>query len=259
MEVHHHAHTSPTPDPSTGSGHRSRKKWTHYFWEFLMLFLAVFCGFMAENIREHSIEKKREKIYMYNLVEDLRADTSAYIRYTNANESAFGMVDSLMYLMNSTERKSKLNRIYYLARKFTMRSDLLYTNTRTYDEMRSSGQLRLIHNRAISDALSRYYQSLKHIQNQNDRVTVRINEFFLTMGDIFDARTLLQISNNNQVPDNSSLRLLTEDTQQINRMLTLAQYLYSTFKYVETIAQLRLIAANKLIQLIKNEYNIRGE
>ena len=34
MEVHHHSH------PSTSSGHR--KKWTHYFWEFLMLFLAVF-------------------------------------------------------------------------------------------------------------------------------------------------------------------------------------------------------------------------
>ena len=35
MEVHHHSHTS-------------RKKWMHYFWEFLMLFLAVFCGFLAE-------------------------------------------------------------------------------------------------------------------------------------------------------------------------------------------------------------------
>ena len=29
--------------------HTPRKKWTHYFWEFLMLFLAVFCGFLAEN------------------------------------------------------------------------------------------------------------------------------------------------------------------------------------------------------------------
>ncbi|MBK9661472.1 MAG: hypothetical protein IPO68_16495 [Chitinophagaceae bacterium] len=43
MEVHHHAHTA-------------RKKWTHYFWEFLMLFLAVFCGFLAENQREHYVK-----------------------------------------------------------------------------------------------------------------------------------------------------------------------------------------------------------
>jgi hypothetical protein len=47
MEVHHH---SQIPAPET---HAQGSKWTHYFWEFLMLFLAVFCGFLAENIREH--------------------------------------------------------------------------------------------------------------------------------------------------------------------------------------------------------------
>ena len=52
MEVHHHSHP----------GHSgSRKKWTHYFWEFLMLFLAVFCGFLAEYQLEHKIEKNRER------------------------------------------------------------------------------------------------------------------------------------------------------------------------------------------------------
>ncbi len=39
MEVH--AHSSPAPGGAPG------EKWTHYFWEFLMLFLAVFCGFLA--------------------------------------------------------------------------------------------------------------------------------------------------------------------------------------------------------------------
>ena len=34
MEVHHHAH------------HEGKKNWKSYFWEFLMLFLAVFCGFL---------------------------------------------------------------------------------------------------------------------------------------------------------------------------------------------------------------------
>ena len=35
MEVH--THSSPAP----GGAQTARKKWTHYFWEFLMLFLAV--------------------------------------------------------------------------------------------------------------------------------------------------------------------------------------------------------------------------
>ena len=62
MDVHHHAHTS-------------RRKWTHYFWEFLMLFLAVFCGFLAEYQLEHLIEKNRAKQYIHSY-EDLKTDTS---------------------------------------------------------------------------------------------------------------------------------------------------------------------------------------
>src|SRR5688572_5813470 len=61
MEVHAHSHTP-------------RKKWTHYVWEFLMLFLAVFCGFLAENQREHYIEHKREVQFIRSYIEDLKRD-----------------------------------------------------------------------------------------------------------------------------------------------------------------------------------------
>ena len=63
MEVHAHTHTE-------------RKKWTHYFWEFLMLFLAVFCGFLAENYRETLVNKEKAQHYMQNMVADLKADTA---------------------------------------------------------------------------------------------------------------------------------------------------------------------------------------
>ena len=61
MEVHAHTHTS-------------RKKWTHYLWEFLMLFLAVFGGFLAEYQLEHKIKKDREKQFINSLVADLQDD-----------------------------------------------------------------------------------------------------------------------------------------------------------------------------------------
>ncbi|HMG69294.1 MAG TPA: hypothetical protein VK588_16465 [Chitinophagaceae bacterium] len=53
MEVHaHELHKVP--------GHG----WKHYFFEFFMLFLAVFCGFLAENWREHIVDQEREKQYV---------------------------------------------------------------------------------------------------------------------------------------------------------------------------------------------------
>ena len=65
MEVHHHSHSG-------------KKKWSEYFWEFLMLFLAVFCGFMAENLREHKVEKQRGRQYILSFYQDLKTDTSRF-------------------------------------------------------------------------------------------------------------------------------------------------------------------------------------
>src|SRR5215475_13846360 len=65
METHaHHLHKAPG------------KKWSHYLFEFLMLFLAVFCGFLAENFREHQVEKERARQYIHSLYLDFRFDTS---------------------------------------------------------------------------------------------------------------------------------------------------------------------------------------
>src|SRR6186713_3256922 len=95
MEVH--AHTSRT------SG--TRKKWTHYLWEFLMLFLAVFCGFLAEYKLEHIIEHNREKQFITTLIEDLKSDTAQIrqvIAYKMRREK---MVDSLIMYLSSPDRE----------------------------------------------------------------------------------------------------------------------------------------------------------
>jgi hypothetical protein len=47
MEVHHHSHTA-------------RKKWTHFFWEFFMLFLAV----SLHNLRAIVNELRSDNYYM---------------------------------------------------------------------------------------------------------------------------------------------------------------------------------------------------
>ena len=64
METHsQHLHKAP-----------GNKFW-HYFFEFFMLFLAVFCGFLVENFREHQIEKERGVQYIESFYEDLKSDT----------------------------------------------------------------------------------------------------------------------------------------------------------------------------------------
>ena len=64
MEVHHPHH--PT----------HKKKWSEYLLEFFMLFLAVSLGFLAENIREHYVEKERSHELVASFIKDVETNVT---------------------------------------------------------------------------------------------------------------------------------------------------------------------------------------
>ena len=81
MEVHKHPHHVT-----------HKKKWGEYLLEFLMLFLAVFLGFLAENFREHQVEKERGKQYIESFYNDLEADTATFSKLiVYNNEKIMGL------------------------------------------------------------------------------------------------------------------------------------------------------------------------
>ena len=63
MEVHHHPQVE-------------KKSFKDYLLEGLMIFVAVSMGFIAENVREHLVNKEKEKRYMESMLVDLKRDTA---------------------------------------------------------------------------------------------------------------------------------------------------------------------------------------
>jgi hypothetical protein len=150
MEVHAHSHTA-------------RKKWTHYFWEFIMLFLAVFCGFLAEYQLEHKIEKAREKQYIKSFVEDLEADTADFNQSIVNQDDYLNIADSLIILLNSSEKNRYANDIYFFLRKIH-RSSQFNVNDRTIIQLRNAGGMRLVTNKSVSDSMIDYYKIVDNIK-----------------------------------------------------------------------------------------------
>src|ERR1700752_768520 len=144
MEVHAHTHTE-------------RKKWTHYFWEFLMLFLAVFCGFLAEYQLEHIIEHNREKQFITTMVEDLKSDTAQLTDIIIYKKRREKMLDSLIMRLSKPDYKNYGNDIYYYARNVT-RPQYFSPNDRTLQQLKNSGALRLIRKLSVSDSIMYYDQ-----------------------------------------------------------------------------------------------------
>ena len=136
MEVHKHPHHVT-----------HKKKWGEYLLEFLMLFLAVFLGFVAENIRENSVERHREKEYMQQMSEDLKADTAIYADYARRNAVIYDLTDTIVSLIKNADIKNHITKLTYSARILTTKWKEVAPVKRTYEEMKSSGYLRLISNK----------------------------------------------------------------------------------------------------------------
>src|SRR5258705_9749886 len=132
MEVHAHTHTVDL------DSHRCKKKWTHYFWEFLMLFLAVFCGFLAENIREHRVEHKRAKQFALSLLSDIKADTAALNIAIGYGQRKMTAIDSMVPHIDQPQEKWKDTLVYRWA-GFAGRSRPFRHNSGTYEQMKASG------------------------------------------------------------------------------------------------------------------------
>ena len=162
MEVHHHSHTA---DPDI---HRGRKKWAHYFWEFLMLFLAVFCGFLAEYQLEHRIEKDKERQYIKSFVEDLAADTTILNSRISFCALTIRVADSLILLLNRPQKNKMPGDIYYFFR-FIHRHNPFTVNDRTIVQLRNAGGMRLISHKNVSDSMISYYKDIELLYYLDER------------------------------------------------------------------------------------------
>ncbi len=165
MEVHHHAHTA-------------RKKWTHYFWEFLMLFLAVFCGFLAEYQLEHKIERDREKQFMITMAEDLKSDTARLNGLIKLRKSRIRKLDTLFHIIASDEYITNGRKVYELY-EFPYWDILRFFPTdRTMQQLKNGGNLRLIRKKNVSDALIKYdvlVRNYKEYEPLQEELATQIN------------------------------------------------------------------------------------
>jgi len=173
MEVHAHTHTA-------------RKKWTHYFWEFLMLFLAVFCGFLAEYKLEQTIERHREKEYMISLYQDLKADTSNISNLIKSKTEEIANYDSLFDIFKSKKYLQETSNAYYYGRKL-LNLRLFYPTDGTTTQLENAGGLRLIKSRAIVDSIQSYKQAVSLLKSIQDLEREHYMLARSLMGKIFDA------------------------------------------------------------------------
>jgi len=253
MEVHAHTH------PASGG---TRKKWTHYFWEFLMLFLAVFCGFLAENQREHMVEHRKEKQYLSSFVADLKYDTAQFNFKIVQFEEKFPYFDSLFIFFNNPKQFN--NKLPYKYWKQTELISSTYIPAEpTLQQLKYSGNFRLLLNKRVLDSIL-IYES--HINGSYLGQTNYVLEFYKrqlqSKEKYFDNTNFNRYLNDRyhgkiNSSDDYSLTLILTDNAQIKELYNQYVMVKATNLYYIDQLKARRDEAGKLLALIQKEYNLR--
>ena len=123
-----------------------------------MLFLAVFCGFLAENQREHYIEHQREKKYAETLLEDLINDTIGLNRIIPYWELTINHIDTIRNEIEKQPSERNKLTLYRVAALLITNSNFIY-HDRTIGQLKNAGNFRLLP-RGIADSLIEYDASI---------------------------------------------------------------------------------------------------
>ena len=151
MEVHSHSHTP-------------RLKWTHYFWEFVMLFFAVFCGFIAENIREHRVEKDRAKQYIFSFCSDLKRDTARFSIVMKIDEEKINTLKNIFSCYDSLSNNWKETTcLIEIARKSATNSTVGF-NDGSMQQLKNAGGFRLL-DKEDRDSIVNYDNAIKNYKD----------------------------------------------------------------------------------------------
>jgi hypothetical protein len=156
-----------------------KKKWSGYLLEFLMLFLAVFLGFLAENIRENNADRETEKQYMKTMVEDLKSDTAKLTRIIRLRKNRLIELDSLFELISSDRYIKEGDKVYNLYEFPYWDVHRFLPTDRTMQQLKNSGNLRLISHETVSNALIHYdvfVRNLKEYESLQVELANQLNQ-----------------------------------------------------------------------------------
>jgi hypothetical protein len=161
MEVHHHAHHGP-------HGHEG-KNWKAYFWEFIMLFLAVFCGFLAEYQLEHVIEHQREKEFANALYTELLDDSTVAANKLISRLEKEKDMDYLSGFFKDSSLTNLPKKFYpayttslYLINTFEPKDGIL-------NQLRNSGSLRYFKSIALQRLIGDISVDINKIRYRNEQ------------------------------------------------------------------------------------------
>lgn len=235
--------------------------WKHYLFEFFMLFLAVFCGFLAEYQLEHLLEGQREKEYIRSMIEDVEADTLnlsiVHAQYLEHEKVLDTVIDGFDGAIRSYNARWAAN---FLKSYRGGYPDFYYTD-RTIQQLKNSGGMRLIKNKAAAEGIIQYDTKMRDLEFEETFVSAEQGNYINEVLKLWSVKNMYKDAGVRSYANNKDMKILnnywlSENPVDYEHLFNrLAEYNEALVRHGKDF----LVAkekAKKLIALLQKEYHI---
>jgi hypothetical protein len=130
-----------------------------------MLFLAVFCGFLAEYQLEHKIERDRSKQFLQSMLVDVRTNINILDSLISQDQIIVANHDSLVNWL--LQDSISIDRAAFAKKMGAVWIRNYFVRKETYDQMKASGALRYVGNIEFLKKLMDYERINNFAQSRN--------------------------------------------------------------------------------------------
>ena len=251
MEVHHHPHVE-------------KKGFKEYFFEFLMIFLAVTMGFFAESLREHINKSEQENQYIQSLVEDLASDTARMNDIIQFDEAKINALNNMYQCYDTVSNNLKATSCMGVLIKYSKVNRPFLINDRTLAQLANAGGFRLL-KKEDADSILAYERMYRNVHDFETTVYQEAqNNVRNTLNELADFKVVAPLENVSSLNGADTGRsflnrplLFSGDRTLLNKWFNELQlYLRVTKAQSALLNSLRNNAAN-LIDFYKSKYHLK--
>jgi hypothetical protein len=236
---------------------KARKK-REYLFEFLIIFVAITGSYFAENLREHFVDRHKEKEYMESMLQDLRSDSANLARVIDLNKEQIKGLDSLLNLMNNKLGSNEIQQFCNFDLKYALDYNAFNPINRTITQLMNTGGLGLVKEKAVSDGIVDYDNFKNSILKQAELLETRFTKIIDQQTEIFDFLSIMKSRNGSSILNQKKEIpiLLTNNRKAMHAYyFNIMVFKGSINKYTQKTEEL-MKQSTLLIQLIQKVYNL---
>lgn len=236
-----------------------KRKWAGYFLEFLMLFLAVTLGFLADNFRENISDRNKEKEYIQSMIEDVEEDEVNIKEAIKINNQRVVYLDSLVnkcYNFSPTSEK-----VFNLSRYFSqvlIHPEFIAPTELTMQQLKNAGGMRLIKSKEAINEIIRYDSQLKKLADQRIYYENYQNKAIEIGTKIFNLHNLSKAFNNpSGTLSPKDFELINDDKLQLEELGNSVAMYKEIIKYYVVLLKEMDTQGKILIESLEEQYDLK--